>query len=172
MIRSAGSFAALLLAACAIASQAAAPPRQLPDGVYAVLRDSLTKNEVLPLRSGESLVVHRHRYLKNADEPPRFVVVGNTPDVLLDLDGQPKAIKDGAEVVGLLLKLRPKAAEALERLTRDRVGGQVAIVIGSEVVTMHKVRGVIKGGEVQITSCAPRAAPYLLQRLQAQVRGK
>jgi hypothetical protein len=32
---------------------------------------------------------------------------------------------------------------------------------------MHKIREVIKGGEVQISSCAAGAAKYLLEQLQA-----
>jgi preprotein translocase subunit SecD len=68
------------------------------------------------------------------------------------------------------LKLKPKAAQALEDLTRGHLGRQVAIVIGGEVVTMHKVRTVIKGGDVQITSCAPGAAEYLLKQLQGRPR--
>jgi hypothetical protein len=157
----------------AVAPAAAPPAPGLPDGVYAVRRDGLAKKEVLPLQAGEALVVHRHRYLKTAEgEPARFVVVAAAPDVPLDLDGDPKAIKDGAEVVGISLKLRPKAAAALERLTSARRWGQVAVVLGGEVVTIHKVREPIKGGGVQITSCAPKAAGYLLEQLQARRKGK
>jgi hypothetical protein len=163
---------ALLLGCAAWAPAVAPPPRKLPDGVYAVRRDGLKKSAVLPLRGTEALVIHRHRYLKKGGEPPRFVVVGTAPEVTLDLDGEPKAIKDGAEVVGILLKLRPKAARALERLTGRARPPQVAVVIGGEVVTVHKVRGAIKGGEVQITSCAPKAAAHLLEQLRARSRGK
>ena len=85
---------------------------------------------------------------------------------------EPKAVKDGKEVVRILLKLQPKAAAALERLTSDRLGRQIAIVGGGEVVTMHKIREVIKGGEVQITSCAAGAANYLLEQLQAHYKSK
>jgi len=160
--------AALLLLTGAISASAVAPPpRKLPDGVYAVRRDGLKKTDVLPLKRDEALVVHNHRYLKKGAEPPRFVVVGTAPDVALDLDGEPKAVKDGAEVVGIRLKLRPKAAKALERLTRQLRGRQVAVIIGGEVVTMHKVREAIRGGEVQITSCAPKAAAHLLEQLRA-----
>jgi hypothetical protein len=150
-----------------------APRKKLPDGVYAVLRDSLQEKDVLPLKDGEVLLVHRHRYLKKAEnEPPRFLVVRAAPDVPLDLAAQPKAVKDGADGLRILLQLRPKAASALERLTRDRLGRQVTIVLGGEVVTMHKVREVIKGGGVQITSCAPGAADYLLKQLQAHAKGQ
>ena len=143
-------------------------PKKLPDGVYAVLRDSLDEKAVLPLKAGEALIVHHHRYLKNdGKETPCFLVVLSAPDVDLDLAVAPKAVKEGEEVVRILLKLQPKAARALERLTSDRVGQKITIILGGEVVTMHKIREVIKGGEIQITKCAAEAANYLFEQLRA-----
>jgi preprotein translocase subunit SecD len=177
MSRSACALAAVLI----VGSQTPAWPqdkgpasgRKPPDGVYAVQRDGPREKDVLPLKDGEVLLVDRHRYVKqDANEPPRFLVVRSAPEVALDLAGEPKAVEEAGEVVRILLKLRPKAAAALERLTRDHRGRQVAIVVGGEVVTVHKVRDVIKGGDVQITSCAPGAAGYLLKQLQARQRSK
>jgi preprotein translocase subunit SecD len=149
------------------------PPKKVPDGIYAVLRENLKEKDVLPLKEGEVLLVHHFRYLKKDEkEPPRFLVVHSAPDIVLDLVGEPKAVKEGTEVVRIFLKLQPKEATALERLTRDRLGRQVTLVVGGEVVTMHKIREVIKGGDVQITSCAAGAANYLLERLQAQQKKK
>ena len=54
---------------------------------------------------------------------------------------------------------------ALERLTSDRLVGQVTVVVGGEVVTTHKLRSVIKGGDVQITLCAAGSADLLLGQL-------
>jgi preprotein translocase subunit SecD len=123
----------------------------------------------MPLKDGEALVVIRHRYvIKDDREPPSFVVVRSSPDVALDLAEKPKAVKEGKEVVRILLKLKPQAATALERVTTDGRGKQVAIVLDGEVVTIHKIRQAIKGGEVQISSCAAGAAKYLLEQLQAQ----
>jgi preprotein translocase subunit SecD len=148
-------------------------PKKIADGVYAVLRESLKEKDVRPLKDGEVLVVDRHPYLKKDEkEPPRFLVVHAAPDVDLDLAGAPKAYKDDEEVVGVLLKLQPKAATALERLTSERVGKQIAIVVGGEVVTVHKIRAVIKGGEVQITCCAARSAKHLLEQLHAHHKKK
>ena len=141
---------------------------KLPNGVYAVRRDSVREQDVLPLLDSEALVVNWHRYLKQGEsEPATHVVVGTTPDVVLDLARSPEAVTEGREVVRILLKLRPDAAAALERLTSDPQPRQVAIILGGEVVTMHKVREAIRGGEVQISSCAPGAASYLLDQLRA-----
>jgi preprotein translocase subunit SecD len=147
--------------------------KKLPDGVYAVLRESLKVKDVLPLKDGEVLVVNRHKYAKKGDqEPPRYLVVRSAADVDLALAAAPKADKEGEEVVRILLKLRPKAATALERLSTERVGKPLAIVIGGEVVTTHTIRQAIQGGEVQITCCGEGAANYLLERLQAHQEKK
>ena len=148
-------------------------PKKLPDGVYAVQRESLKESDILPLKAEELLLVHRHRYLKKDKiEPPRFLVVRPSPDVTLDLADRPKAVKEGDEVVRVYLKLKPGAARALERLTGDSLGKEIAIVLGGEVVTTHKIRSVIKGGDVQITNCAPGAANYLLEQLQRHYKSK
>jgi preprotein translocase subunit SecD len=172
MNRSAGLLASVLLFGCQAEARpqdkAPAPPKKQPAGVYAVQRDGAQEKDVLPLKEGEVLIADHHRYVKQGEkEPPRFLVVRSAPDVTLDLAGEPKAVKEGGEVVRILLKLQPKAAAALERLTTDHLGRQVAIVLGGEVVTVHKVREAIKGGEVQITSCTPGGAEYLLEQLQA-----
>ena len=147
--------------------------KKLPDGFYAVQRESLKEKDLLPLKDGEVLLVNRHRYLKKDEkEPPRFLVVRSAPDVEFDLAGAPRAVKEGAEVVRIYVKLQPKAAKELERVTRDHLGREIAIVLGGEVVTMHKVREVIKGGEAQVTSCAAGAASYLLEQLQIHQKNK
>lgn len=135
-------------------------------GVYAVLRESRKEKDVLPLAEGEMVVVNQFQYLKKEDrEPPRYLVVQKSLAVKLDLDGAPRAEKEKEDVTKIFLKLKPVEARNLERLTTRHRGKQVAIVVGGEVVTVHKIRETIKGGEVQITSCAPGGAKYLLQRL-------
>ena len=52
------------------------------------------------------------------------------------------------------------------------IGKELAIVLGGEVVTTHTIRAAIKGGEVQITSCAAGAAKYLLEQLREHQKGK
>jgi preprotein translocase subunit SecD len=147
--------------------------KKLPNGVYAVLREGAMEKDVRPLKDGEALAVHNHRYAKkDENEPPRFLVVRTRPDVELELAGEPKAVKEGDEVVRILLKLQPKPAAALERLTADPIGKELAIVLAGEVVTTHKVRETIKGGDVQITSCAAGAAKYLLEQLRQHQKGE
>jgi len=147
--------------------------KKVPDGVYAVHRNGLKEKEILPLKDDEVMVIDHHRYLKkDANEAPRILVVRSAPEVVLDLVGEPKAVKEKEDIVCILLKLKPKAATALERLTRDQLGRQITIVLGGEVVTTHKIRAVIKNGDVQITSCDPGGASYLLDQLQVHQKKK
>jgi preprotein translocase subunit SecD len=165
-------LATVLLAAAPAAALPSDQPtatKKLADGVYAVERDGERESDVAPLKPGEVILVDHHRFLKaGANEPPRYLVVPSAPGVLLDLAGAPQADKEGDEVVRVRLKLQPRAAAALEKLTQDRRGKQVAIVVDGEVVTVHKVREVIKGGDVQVTSCSPGGAEYLLKQLQGR----
>jgi preprotein translocase subunit SecD len=173
MCRSACIVAALIFGSSGIpvSAQDKTPvsPHKLPAGVYVVLRENRNEKQLRPLRDGEALVVHHHRYVKQEDrEPPLFVVVRSTPDVALDLAEPPKAVQEGGEVVRIFLKLKPKAGAALERVTTNAQGKQLAIVLDGEVVTIHKIRQTIPGGEVQISSCAAGAAKHLLERLHAR----
>lgn len=173
MPRSTYILAAVLLVGCQSSEGRKASPNKLADGVYAVQRDSLNDGDLLPIKDGEVLAVHDHRYLKQGDsQPQRYLVVHSAPEVALALASAPTSVKEGDDGLRIFLKLQPEAASALERLTQAHLGKQIAIVINGEVVTMHKVREVIKGGDVQITSCAPGAAEYLLGQLQAHAERK
>jgi preprotein translocase subunit SecD len=162
-----------LLSLAAAAAGQDKPAAKAPDGIYAVLRDGEKEKDLLPLKDGERVVVNRGLHLKPKDRgTPRYLVVRVRPDVMLHVEGEPKAVKEGGEVTRVLLTLQPRAAKALERLTTDRVGKQVAIVLDGEVVSAHKVREAIKGGQVQITSCDPGGAKHVLDKLQARGKGK
>ena len=152
-------------------TQEKAPPaaKTLADGVYLVLRDGSKEKDVLPIKDGETLLVDRHRYLgKSNSEPPRYLVVRSARAVELNLAEGPKTAKEDEGKLRILLKLRPKAAAALESVTREHLNRQLTIVLGGDVVTTHRIRTVIQGGDVQISSCDAGAAEYLLEQLQAR----
>jgi len=153
-------------------TQEKAPPavKKLADGVYLVLRDCNKEKDVLPIKDDETLLVDRHRYVGKDNNEPRFLVVRSARAVELDLAEGPKTAKEDEGKLRILLKLRPKAAAALETVTREHPGRQLTIVLGGDVVTTHRIRTVIQGGDVQISSCDPGAAEYLLEQLQARYK--
>jgi hypothetical protein len=144
------------------------PDRPLPNGVYLVLRRAAKEKDVLPAKAGEAVVPHRHRYLKKGgDQPTEYLALHRTPDVPLKLAAKPEGVKDDAGNLRIELQLARNGAEKLERLTRDNLGKEVAILVGGEVVTTHKVRSAITGGKAQITCCGDDGAcAYLLKQLE------
>jgi len=117
------------------------------------------------------VIVHRHRYLKNAEkEAPRFLVVGSYRRYSR-LGGRAKTVKEGADTVRILLKLQPKAAAALEACHSERVAAKWPIVLSAKSCDAQ-IRNVLKGGDVQITSCCRWCGGYLLEQLQGRRENK
>ena len=67
------------------------------------------------------------------------------------------------------ISLTPSASELLEAFTRDHLGQRVAVVTGGEVITMHKIKEVIKGGKIQISRCGDRGCEILFQELEDNI---
>jgi hypothetical protein len=150
-----------------------APAKKLPNGLYGVLRDGPEEKAVLPIKDGETVALHNHRYLKkDAKEPPVFLVVHTKPDVPLVLVGEPEVVKSDNGTLTFRLKLHADHAKTLEKFTRDNKGGKVAVVIGGEVVTVHHIRDVITGGDIQVSNCNAEAGAFLLKQLQNLAKKK
>jgi hypothetical protein len=54
----------------------------------------------------------------------------------------------------------------MEEVTRANPNRSLAMIIGGEVVTVHKIRSAISGGLVRIANCDEKAGMYLLQQLR------
>jgi hypothetical protein len=150
------------------------PPRAPPaNGFYRVLRLGAKRADVAPARTGEVILVDRHRYQKEGDrEPPRYLAVHTTPDVPLLLAEGPEESKGEGGLLRIQFRLARPAAAKLGRLTKDHLGAEVAVVLGGEVVTVHKIRSAIPDGRVQVTCCTPGSCEFLLKELRKAVRRK
>jgi preprotein translocase subunit SecD len=140
--------------------------KKLTNGLYKVLREGADEKALLPTKDGETVAVNNHRYLKkDTKEPPVYLVVHKQPDVPLVLAEEPKVVKD-EKGLQIRLQLHADQAKTMEQFTRDNKGNSVAVIIGGEVVTVHKIRDVITGGAVQVSNCNEEAGAYLLKQLQ------
>jgi preprotein translocase subunit SecD len=147
-------------------SQDGEPKKKLQSGLYKVLREGADEKAVLPTKDDETVAVNNHRYLKkDAKEPPVYLVVHKQPEVALVLAEAPKVVKD-EKGLQIRLQLHADQAKTMEQFTRDNKGNHLAVIIGGEVVTVHKIRDVITGGAVQVTNCNEEAGAYLLKQLQ------
>lgn len=140
--------------------------RSLANGVYAVVRETPTRET--PKRGDVSritLVYDQHYSEADRNDPPNYVTLDTSSFVPLRLAGPPTTAKADTGWTLLNLTLSPEHVKTLEDFTRTHVGGRVAIVIDREIITMHKVRSVITGGQVQITRCQDDACQVLRRKL-------
>jgi len=143
------------------------PAANLKDGLYLILREGTERKALVPLRDGESLVLDDYKYLEvKPEEPPEYLVIRSAPDVPLILEDNPRAERDVNGRTKLYLTLSSKYVDKLERLTRDNLGSRVAVLVGGEIVSTHKIKSVIKDGRLQLTRCTDNACEYLLLRLK------
>jgi preprotein translocase subunit SecD len=163
LVAGAGPF---LLAEGGSAQDGDPPAKKLASGIYKVLREGADEKAVKPTKDDETVAVNNHRYLKkDAKEAPVYLIVHKQPDVPLVLAEEPEVVKD-EKGLQIRLQLHADHAKALEQLTRDNKGGQVAVIIGGEVVTVHRIRDTITGGAVQVTNCNEEAGAYLVKQLK------
>jgi len=143
-----------------------ADPRPLVNGVYAVLREGLTRAEVQTEKRPHVVLVYDRKYSDaDRDRPPQYVALDTSFFVPLVLSGQPDAQRDDRGWTLLKVTLARQHVKTLEDFTRAHLGGRMAIVIDGEIITMHKVRAVIKDGRAQITRCSDDACRTLLLKL-------
>lgn len=138
----------------------------LPNGLYLVQRWTTQKEDLVPLLAGEIFIEHDPRQIEpESTEPILYVTVAESDRVLFEqfrsLD--PVAQEDGR--INLQIKLAEDASEHLEELSRKYLGRQVATVIGGRAITLHKVRSIIRNGQLQITRCTDDGCRVILQQL-------
>lgn len=139
----------------------------LDDGLYLVLRQALTPKALEPLKQNEYSIENDFHLLEPEErEPTVYLVLQSKPFVPLILGTAPK--EDTEEISKkprLQLQLTEEHKKTLEDFTREHMGETVAIVIGGNVVTCHKVKSVITGGALQITRCTKHGCETLFTTL-------
>ena len=140
--------------------------RRLSNGVYAVLREGLSSEEVRVDDVPHAVLIYDRKYSESdKNEPPKYVAIDTSSFVPLVLAGPPDAQADENGRTLLQVTLAEEHVKTLEEFTHHHLNGRVSIVLGGEIITMHKVRSVIRDGRVQITRCADDACKTLLLKL-------
>jgi preprotein translocase subunit SecD len=123
--------------------------------------------EALPAPTGDQWVArYDYKFLREEErEPPKYLLLGNQPDVPLLLANPPKKAKGAGGRTELLIELTGDGASSLERVSREHIGEQVAFIINGEVVSTHGIRSVIRGGEFKLSRCTDNACEFIYARL-------
>jgi hypothetical protein len=124
-------------------------PDGLADGVYEVLAVEREREALPAERPDTRVLVHDHRYVQGGSEQaPDYVLLRLPGYAPLDLARPPAPGESEGRPV-LLLNLEPAAGKALEDLTSR--AEHAAVVIGGQVVTVHRIRVPIEGGMLQVS---------------------
>lgn len=144
----------------------------LVNGIYLVQRWTIDREDLFPLFDGEHFVEYdesKFFELKDEeDEPVKFVALSKTEFIPFDLAHTPRAIPqdDGRHNVGLTFSA--DMSQKMKTFSRQYLGRQVAMVVDGKIITLHKVRSIIDGGQVQISRCTDRGCELILGELKDQ----
>jgi preprotein translocase subunit SecD len=140
--------------------------KPLQNGFYAVRVEALTAGEVQCQDASCAAMLYDKTFTDSSEsEPVKYVAIDTSSFVPFILEAAPGAARAGAGKMILRVKLKKKYAQRLEDFSRRHLGGTVAIVLDGEIVTLHKVRSVVSGGQVQITRCSDNACEVLKAKL-------
>jgi preprotein translocase subunit SecD len=161
-----------MVLACMLAAaitEGADQPENHQAGFYLVAAEAASA-EALPTPTAEQQIVrYDEEFLRHSErKPPRYFLLPRRPDVVLKLAKPPAIEKSPNGFAGLRLELTKEAAGDLERVSREHLGQLVSLVVDGEVLTVHKIRTVITGGQFRLSRCTDNACEYILGRLTAE----
>jgi hypothetical protein len=162
----------ILFTSMLLLSALSAEPAPLENGFYRVLHTFASETDMnRPMEPSERLLRYNPAFLDAEDKQEEVVVIATDRFVPMQLQEQPEKLPDETDrtMFWLGVSLTPSASELLEAFTRDYLGQRVAVVAGGEVITMHSIKEVIKGGKIQISRCGDRGCEILFQELEDNI---
>lgn len=142
----------------------------IANGFYLVLEEANESNQLNPAGPDEVILPYTLEHLGVNGQPARYFRLKNRPEVPFALEDQPVV---GDKVEGkttLNMVLGTGSAEMFRKFTAANIDKTVAIIVGSKVVTAHKIRCEITGGKIQITRCGDDACQTLYFWLKDAVK--
>lgn len=138
-------------------------------GMFLILAEAGSKEDLRPLRLGEQAARYDYKFLRESEaRPARYFILHEYADVPLDLAEPVQSRQGQLGTTELSFTLTPEAAAAAERMSRENLGKNVALLIDGEVITAHKVRSVITDGRFVLSRCTDNACEYIRARLAAR----
>lgn len=119
--------------------------------------------------SGTVLVRYNYRFVDSTAQSIKLIAIDTAEFVPLMLQTTPDTIRQADARYRLILTLTKPAKRKLRKLSKQWVDTHVALVVGGEAVTLHKVREQITGGRIQVTRCTDDACEYLFYTLRDNV---
>ena len=147
---------------------AAAAPEERT-GFFLLLAEARDITALPPPSEGQQIVVYASLPSDEGQtDPPRYLLIARRPDVPLILAEAPRKLTGDGGRTELLLELTEGGAKRLAEVTRANVGKEVAFLIDGTVVSTHKIREPITGGQFKLSRCTDNACEVIYSRLAGQ----
>jgi preprotein translocase subunit SecD len=142
----------------------------IPDGLYLVDKIDTVATQDDTLSSKEIALYFSKLFEEfNSNEFLR-IIIDTTEYVPLELEKAPTTEQQTEAKKNLLLSLTKEASEKLKSFSTNHVKNSVAIVVGGEVLTIHKIKVPITSGQLQITRCNDNACEQLYVKLKDNIK--
>ena len=148
----------------------AAPKKSIHDGLYLIKKIDTVANKLSPLSSNEVAISFSELFKEYNDTGFIRIIIDTTEYVPLELEKPPVTEQQTEKKKKLLLSLTKEASEKLKTFTAKHVMQRVALVVGGEALTMHKIKEPITSGQLQITRCNDNACERLYVKLKDNVK--
>ena len=158
-------FLILFSLGCKTATLGTTSGKPLPDGLYPVLHT----HEKLPRANqveGTIIPFSTHFMETYGEDDPPYLEIDASDFSPLTLAAPPDSVTQKDKRIRLMLQLTDEAGQSLADFTGKHMMEHVAIVIGGQAITMHRVKARIEGGKLQITRCTDNACEYLYMELK------
>ncbi|MDH3648251.1 MAG: hypothetical protein OEQ53_01125 [Saprospiraceae bacterium] len=140
-----------------------------PDGIYLIERTGDNHKEIYPFASNERRIRFNKEFIEKTDQDVKYIVINMGEYAPLELREGPKAEAQEDNRKRLMLNLTKGAKEQLKDFTTKHLNKLTTIVVDGEALTMHKIRTVIDGGQLQVTRCTDNACELLYVQLQDNI---
>ncbi len=142
---------------------------KIKDGLYLINYIDTVRVSEIQLKDNETIVYFSSMFEEfNSDKDSR-IVIDKTQYVPLELETMPVTEQQTEDKKKLLLSLTKDASERLESFTKEHLMKMVALVVGGDALTVHKIKAAITGGLLQITRCNDNACEVLFVKLKDNV---
>lgn len=148
-------------------SGAARECRDLPNGIYLILQEVDDRAKLQPVSEQTKVLLYDYHFFDPSERgEPSYVAISQESFIPIIPRQSPTKEKDANGRPKLMLELAESQVAPLEEFTRKNCNKSIAIVIGGQVVTTHKIREPIVGGKMQITRCSDHGCDVLYTQLQ------
>ncbi len=148
-------------------AQVTVSSKNLPDGLYLVLRQADEEKKLDVVSNSECLLVNDFHFLLPAErEKPRYLVLSTNEFIPFALATKPAMADDDRGNPKIMLQLSKEQIVPLEEFTRKNLSKTVAVVVGGQIVSAHKVKEPLTGGKFQISWCTGNACRVLMSKLK------